>query len=278
MYARVRTSPMSATSAPPAPSRSTTSTGCRRTFWRPPTAHSAITVGWRQDRRPSVQARCSRRSRASNTTARGTCRTMCARSTACCATARAPRPTGSRCRRWPIPTAGIRPIRWRSARSTRASSAGSGRSIRPMAARRAGSRCRATGRNRASTGRPRSTPMRSTRRCGSTTISPIFSTIPSMATSSARWTGARSMASMPATPSMCASAASKRKPASDCRRAVMISVSACSRHCSARRSRPCARTVSGKAMSACGPIRRHAGPTGCAPRSASARIILREGC
>ena len=62
-------------------------------------------------------------------------------------------------RRWPIPTAGIRPIRWRSARSTRASSAGSARSIRPMAALRAASRCRAIGRNRANTGRARSTPM-----------------------------------------------------------------------------------------------------------------------
>ena len=119
---------------------------------------------------------------------------------------------------------------------------------------------------------------RSTRRCGSTTISPTFSTIPSMAISSARWTGARSMASMPATPSMCASAASKPRPASGCRRAATTSVSACSRRCSARRSRPCAKTACGKAMSACGPIRRRAGPTGCAPRSASARIILRGGC
>ena len=109
--------------------------------------------------------------------------------------------------------------------------------------RRAASRCRAIGRNRANTGRARSTPMRSTRRCGSTTISPTSSTIPSMAISSARWTGARSMASMPATPSMCASAASRRRPASGCRRAATISGSACSRHCSARRSRPCAKTV-----------------------------------
>ena len=38
------------------------------------------------------------------------------------------------------------------------------------------------------------------------------------------------------------------------------------------------RQRAGKAMSACGPIRRHAGPIGCAPRSASARIILRGGC
>ena len=44
----------------------------------------------------SARARCSRLSKASNTTARGTCRTMCASSTACCATARAPRPTASR--------------------------------------------------------------------------------------------------------------------------------------------------------------------------------------
>ena len=183
-----------------------------RRLWRPPTGHSAITVGWRQGRRRWVQARCSRLSKASNTMARGMWRTMCARSTASCATARAPRPTALRCRRWPIPTAGIRLIRWRSARSTRASSAASGRSIRPMAARRAGSRCRAIGRSRANTGRARSAPMRSIRRCGSTTISPIFSTIPSTATSSARWTGARSMAPTPATPSMCASAASRRKP------------------------------------------------------------------
>ena len=89
-------------------------------IWKRPTGHSAIIVGWRRGRRPSVRARCSRLSKASNTTARGTCRTMCASSTACCATARAPRPTGSRCRRWPIPTAGIQRIRWRSARSTRA--------------------------------------------------------------------------------------------------------------------------------------------------------------
>ena len=41
--------------------------------------HSAITEGWRRDRRRSVRARCSRRSRASNTTAHGTWRTMCAR-------------------------------------------------------------------------------------------------------------------------------------------------------------------------------------------------------
>ena len=38
------------------------------------------------------------------------------------------------------------------------------------------------------------------------------------------------------------------------------------------------RQRAGKAMSACGPIRRRAGPTGCAPRSASARIILRDAC
>ena len=119
---------------------------------------SAITAGWRRDRRRSARARCSRLSRASNTTVRGTCPTMCASSTACCATARAPRPMASRCRRWPIPTAGIRPTRWRSARSTRASSAASARSIRPTAASPAASRCRATGRNRASTGRARSTP------------------------------------------------------------------------------------------------------------------------
>ena len=41
----------------------------------------AITVGWRRGRRPSVRARCSPRSKASNTTARGTCRTIYARST-----------------------------------------------------------------------------------------------------------------------------------------------------------------------------------------------------
>ena len=44
----------------------------------------------------SAPARCSRRSKASNTTARGMCRTTSASSTACCATARAPRPTASR--------------------------------------------------------------------------------------------------------------------------------------------------------------------------------------
>ena len=54
---------------------------------------------------------------------------------------------------------------------------------------------------------------------------------------------ARSTASMPATPSMCASPASRRRPASDCRRAATISASACSRRCSARRSRPFAKTA-----------------------------------
>ena len=38
----------------------------------------AIAARWRRDRRPSARARCSPRSRASDTTARGTCRTMCA--------------------------------------------------------------------------------------------------------------------------------------------------------------------------------------------------------
>src|SRR4029453_6226952 len=64
----------------------------------------------------------------------------------------------------------------------------------------------------------------STRRCGSTTISPIFSTIPSRAIMSARWTGARSLASTPATLSMYAWPVSKRKRALGCRRAATISV------------------------------------------------------
>ena len=75
------------------PSRSTTSTSCRKTSRSSPLAASAIGAGSPPVRPRSARARCSPPSKASNTTARGTCRTMSARSTACCATARAPRPT-----------------------------------------------------------------------------------------------------------------------------------------------------------------------------------------
>ena len=48
---------------------------------------------------------------AASTTGRGTCRTTCASSTACCATARARAPTASRSPAWPTTTAGTRPTR-----------------------------------------------------------------------------------------------------------------------------------------------------------------------
>ena len=214
MSARVPTSPTRAISLPLVPSTSTISPGCRRTSRRLPSAALAIAAGLPPARQRSAPARCSPRSRAPNTTAPGTCPTMSARSTACCATARAPRPTALRCRRWPIPTAGIRPIRWRSAPSTRTSSAASARSTRPTAEPQAVSACPATGRIRASSARARPTPMWCARRCSCSTILPICSMTPSMATSSARSTAARCTASTPATVSIGALPGSRIKPAS----------------------------------------------------------------
>ena len=115
MSARGPTSPTRAISLPQAPSTSTTAPSSRKTSPRSVSAVLAICAASPPARRRSAPARCSPRSRTNSTTAPGMSPTTSARSTAYCATARAPPPTGSRCRRWPIPTAGIRPIRWRSA-------------------------------------------------------------------------------------------------------------------------------------------------------------------
>ena len=110
---------------------------------------------------------------------------MCARSTACCATARAPRPTG-----FTLTGDGLfqrleldRPGRAARHRSGHHRPLRHARSDR-WRHRPAASACPAIGRIRASTGRARSAPMSCAPTCSSSTTSPISSTIPSMATSS----------------------------------------------------------------------------------------------
>ena len=70
-------------------------------------------------------ARCWRPARSCASTGPGSAPTICASSTACCATRRAPTTTASPSPPWPTRAAGTRPTRSRSAPSTPASSAAS---------------------------------------------------------------------------------------------------------------------------------------------------------
>ena len=100
-----------------------------------------------------------------------------------------------------------------------------------------------------------------------------------MAISSASSTAARSTASTPATAFDGAFAGIETQTRVGLQtRGDDIHVGLFKHVAARRRSRPSARTTCGKTTSACGPIPRRAGPTGCAPRSASARIILPAGC
>ena len=233
MSARVPTSPTRAISLPPAPS---TSTIVDQTAEEPRRDHL---------RQLRLCARARRRLDAvgagtllaavegTNTTARGTCPTTCASSTACCATARAPRRTALRCRRWAIPTAGIRPTRWRSAPSTR--------THRPVR------HARPDRRRHLQPLQPvqqlgafeRIRPEQGQRLCGAL-VDAAVQQFHLFARRPRQWRPVQ-----PARPphairpqrqpqfSMCALPASRRKPASGCIPAATISMSACSAPCSA---------------------------------------------
>ena len=83
------------------------------------TAASAMSDFSPWARPSSAAARCSMPARSIPITARGPRRTTCTSSPACCATAKAPRPTAFRRPRWAIPIPGHRPIKSRCGRSSR---------------------------------------------------------------------------------------------------------------------------------------------------------------
>ena len=128
------------------------------------------------------------------------------------------------------------------------SSAASVHSIQPTVASPAASACPEILRIRASTARARSPPMSCAPTCSSTTISPTSWTTRPMAISSTSSTAAPSAVLTRATHSTGDSAGVRRKPASACKAAMTISMSACSRRSSARCFRRCATIAHRKAM------------------------------
>ena len=110
----------------------------------------------------------------------GTLPRICASSAAFCATARAPRRTGFRRRRWPMPTTGTQAIRSRCAPSPPDRSVFSARSTRPMAATPAVSCCRPGSRIPTITACGKPMPMWSNIRSISSTTSPGSRQIPTL--------------------------------------------------------------------------------------------------
>ena len=247
--------------------RSTTSTSCRSTS-------REVTVGsfgyWRGAGRRSAAVGAGTllvgARRHQTTTARGTCRTSCASSTASCATARAPRPTASDAHRHGLYN------RWNSTdqvaqRAIDQGIIGRFGTLDPTDGGTS-SRYSLSGRwaHSSDSAHTRSTPMsiRSTLKLFNNFT--YFLDDPVNGDQFSQ-TDRRTLCGLrrAATPSMARLAGSKRRPASACRAATTTSRSACSTRCSARAVDRPRRRRAGRQRRLSTPRTPRAGPTGCAP-------------